>query len=138
MLFATGAVAGSLGTTDAPPPQGFANLPVTTVTENVPPITITVTKKVKPKAITTTAPAVVKQTTRAKSTTSTSTTKKRTRTSTTTSRPKTSTKSTTKTSSLPTIRPGSFCSPRGAKGQYKEITYTCKPSQTDNRNRWRR
>lgn len=37
------------------------------------------------------------------------------------------------------VYPGAFCAPRGATGRSaKGATYTCKPSDTDARNRWRR
>jgi hypothetical protein len=39
---------------------------------------------------------------------------------------------------LPIITPGAFCSPAGAIGKSSSgITYTCKTSATDSRNRWR-
>jgi hypothetical protein len=38
----------------------------------------------------------------------------------------------------PTITPGAFCSPPGAIGKSSSgVTYTCKTSPTDTRNRWR-
>ena len=41
-------------------------------------------------------------------------------------------------SSLPIITPGAFCSPAGAIGKSSSgVTYTCKTSATDSRNRWR-
>ena len=37
------------------------------------------------------------------------------------------------------VSPGAFCSPYGATGQSSSgVTYTCKPSDTEARNRWRR
>ncbi len=40
--------------------------------------------------------------------------------------------------STPTISPGAFCSPAGAIGNSTSgVTYTCKTSPTDSRNRWR-
>jgi len=37
------------------------------------------------------------------------------------------------------VTPGAFCSPYGATGQSSSgVTYTCKPSDTEARNRWRR
>jgi hypothetical protein len=39
---------------------------------------------------------------------------------------------------LPTVTPGAFCSPAGAIGKSASgVTYTCKTSPTDTRNRWR-
>jgi hypothetical protein len=36
------------------------------------------------------------------------------------------------------VTPGAFCTPAGAIGQStKGLAYTCKPSATDTRNRWR-
>ncbi len=44
----------------------------------------------------------------------------------------------TPTTSAKTITPGAFCSPAGATGvSAKGVTYTCKTSPTDTRNRWR-
>ena len=41
-------------------------------------------------------------------------------------------------SSTPTVSPGAFCSPVGATGKSSSgVTYTCKSSSTDTRNRWR-
>jgi hypothetical protein len=38
----------------------------------------------------------------------------------------------------PTVSPGAFCSPAGAVGKSASgVTYTCKTSPTDTRNRWR-
>ena len=38
----------------------------------------------------------------------------------------------------PTVSPGAFCSPAGATGKAANgVTYTCKTSPTDTRNRWR-
>jgi hypothetical protein len=38
----------------------------------------------------------------------------------------------------PTVSPGAFCSPAGATGMSSSgVTYTCKTSPTDTRNRWR-
>lgn len=40
---------------------------------------------------------------------------------------------------LPVISPGAFCSPAGAQGVSSTgVIYTCKTSDTDTRNRWRR
>jgi Protein of unknown function (DUF1524) len=40
--------------------------------------------------------------------------------------------------STPTVSPGAFCSPAGAIGKSTSgVTYTCKTSPTDTRNRWR-
>ena len=40
--------------------------------------------------------------------------------------------------STPTVSPGAFCSPAGAIGKSSSgVTYTCKTSPTDTRNRWR-
>ena len=37
------------------------------------------------------------------------------------------------------VKPGAFCAPRGAVGySTKGVEYSCKPSDTDTRNRWRR
>ena len=37
------------------------------------------------------------------------------------------------------VKPGAFCAPRGAVGySTKGVEYTCKPSDTETRNRWRR
>ena len=37
------------------------------------------------------------------------------------------------------VTPGAFCSPYGATGQSSNgVSYTCKPSDTEARNRWRR
>jgi len=42
------------------------------------------------------------------------------------------------TSTQPTVSPGAFCSPAGATGVSKTgVSYTCKTSATDSRNRWR-
>ena len=39
---------------------------------------------------------------------------------------------------VPTVSPGAFCSPAGATGVSKTgVSYTCKTSSTDTRNRWR-
>jgi hypothetical protein len=39
---------------------------------------------------------------------------------------------------LPTVSPGAFCAPAGATGKSAAgVTYTCKTSSTDTRNRWR-
>jgi hypothetical protein len=41
--------------------------------------------------------------------------------------------------STSTVSPGAFCSPAGAIGKSTSgVTYTCKTSSTDTRNRWRR
>jgi len=38
-----------------------------------------------------------------------------------------------------TVSPGAFCAPLGATGvSDKGVSYTCKPSETESRNRWRR
>jgi hypothetical protein len=37
-----------------------------------------------------------------------------------------------------TVSPGAFCSPAGATGKSAAgVSYTCKTSPTDTRNRWR-
>ena len=45
----------------------------------------------------------------------------------------------TTTSATIFVTPGAFCSPFGATGiSEKGVSYTCKPSETESRNRWRR
>jgi hypothetical protein len=50
----------------------------------------------------------------------------------------TPTQSSEPTVSIKIITPGAFCSPAGAIGKASSgVTYTCKTSSTDTRNRWR-
>jgi hypothetical protein len=49
-----------------------------------------------------------------------------------------------KGSALPTVKPGAFCSPKGAQGTYSGATYVCATTKTDGtpysdgRARWRK
>jgi hypothetical protein len=94
------------------------------------PATTSATPSATPTPRPATTPTTAKPTTKPKPTTAKPTTTK--------PKPKPTTAKPTTTPPLPVVRAGAFCSPEGAFGVTKNgHLVVCKPSPTDQRNRWR-